>query len=186
MPHAKPGVAASSVIDVGCGDLCWLDRDLVNTYCYRGLDISPVVIERNKLAWSGVEFEVCNIVNESLAYSADLVVCFDVLIHQANYEDFVSALRNTLVAAKLGALISYQKAPHEPIALVHEENLDDSELDFERQFQEMRVTIGKVGSMAATYHGEIDKEILMISPGAFIKMIDSYRSQNVYMITNLR
>lgn len=179
-------LSATSVTDIGCGDLCWLDNDLINIYLYRGVDISPVVIDQNKAAWPGVEFEVCNIVSENLAHSADLVVCFDVLIHQENYEHFISALRNTLKAAKLGVLISYKKGPHEALALVDEENLDDADMILEHEFQKIRKQIGKVGGMAAAYYGEINKEILTICPGAIINKIDSYRSQNVYMITNLR
>jgi SAM-dependent methyltransferase len=178
-------LSAKSVIDIGCGDLCWLDKDLTNTCFYRGLDISPIVIEANKTAWPAVEFEVCDIVNEVLAYSADLVVCFDVLIHQANYNDFVSALKNALQAAKLGALISYKKNPNEAMDFI-DEKLDATQIHLENQFQEMRKKIGKISGMVATYHSDINKEILKLFPSAIIKNIDSYRSQNVYMITNLR
>jgi hypothetical protein len=40
--NALESLRATSIIDIGCGDLCWLDNDFVNRYAYTGLDISSV------------------------------------------------------------------------------------------------------------------------------------------------
>jgi hypothetical protein len=49
----------------------------------------------------------------------------------------------------------------------------------------MRKKIGKVTAMKAVYHGDIEKEIIKLFPEAKILKIDSYRSQNVFLITGV-
>lgn len=179
-------LSARSVLDIGCGDLCWLDRDIVNKYFYKGLDISPVVIEANKHSWPTVDFEVFDIVADSLCYSVDLVVSFDVLIHQTKLDNFLSALKNTLQAAKHGALISYKKSPEELSKLNSSEILDTSEIALENDFKILKNKIQKSNSMPAIWHGELSEFISSLYPDAITSKIDQYRSQNVYMVTNLK
>jgi SAM-dependent methyltransferase len=182
---AMEALTASSIIDVGCGDLCWLDIDFINRFLYIGLDISSVVIERNQKSLPNVKFAVHNIVEEKLPPSADLVVCFDVLIHQENYADFVNALKNILEAGRFGALISYKKSPSESIQPDNDRDMEGDGFLLEQQFESMRKKIGKVNAMKATYHGEIEKEIVKLFPKAQITKVDSYRSQNVFLVTGV-
>jgi len=178
-------LGADSIIDIGCGDLCWLEKDLVNRYAYTGLDISSVVIEKNKASWPNVKLVVHNIVDQGLLYSADLVVCFDVLIHQENYADFVNALNNTLNAARIGALISYKKSPAEDVEDGSDRDLEGDGGQLEQHFQSMRNKIGKVAGMKATYHGDISLEIQKLRPNAQVTKVDSYRAQNVFLVKGM-
>jgi hypothetical protein len=143
------------------------------------------VIGKNKASWPNLKFDVHNIVDQGLTYSADLVVCFDVLIHQENYADFVSALTNTLNAARIGALISYKKSPDEDVQEGHDRDLEGEGGELEQKFQSMRNQIGKISGMKATYHGDISPEIKRILPNAQVTKIDSYRAQNVFLVTDM-
>ena len=48
-----------SIADIGCGDLCWLDKNSLNYFkstIYSGFDISGVIIEKNNLAFPELNF----------------------------------------------------------------------------------------------------------------------------------
>ena len=113
------------VLDLGCGDLYWM-KDLDISY-YTGLDFSRVIIEKNqelKPAWI---FKVFDFSSEKVAEEADLVVCFDVLIHQPSFEKYNTVLNNALGAFKKTLLISgwrYAPKEHGPTVFFYETIFD--------------------------------------------------------------
>ncbi|WP_299160698.1 trans-aconitate 2-methyltransferase [Accumulibacter sp.] len=177
--------SATSVLDIGCGDLCWLNDDFFKRYTYTGLDISSIVIEKNRKLWPGANFFIHDIVAEPAEHRADLVVCFDVLIHQINYQEFRRSLSNTIAAAGVCALISYRKPASKAPSFFDGDGLDPAARVLEDQYQSMRKSIGKVLSMPATYHGEIDLEVSKLFPNSVTTKVDAYRHQYVYLVTGL-
>lgn len=68
----------SSIVDVGCGDFNF-GKHLTEIYpkaTYTGLDISEVIIKRNKEKYPNYNFQLKNGIPK-----ADLVLCIDVLFH---------------------------------------------------------------------------------------------------------
>lgn len=86
-----------SVLDVGCGDINMALQFMpffLNAQ-YLGIDISKVVIERHlskKLA--KLNFKI--IENSIFKYSSDIVICFDILFHIMDDNDY----RNMLISLK--------------------------------------------------------------------------------------
>jgi SAM-dependent methyltransferase len=101
----------SSVIDIGCGDLCWLDREIVQSCSYVGLDISAVAVERARAAYPSLGFAVYDVTAQRLEIEADLVISFDVLIHQTDPHQFCIALNNILASVCKFGLVSYMTPP---------------------------------------------------------------------------
>ncbi len=116
-----------SVLDVGCGDLFPIkDFTLKN---YIGIDLSHTIIMRNRLEkplWNFIKGNFLDLFQQK-KLSADLVLCFDVLIHQHNFQEYENFV-NFLVRAtnKIGLLSAFEYSPdikfkskitafHEPI-----------------------------------------------------------------------
>jgi SAM-dependent methyltransferase len=110
-----------SVLDIGCGDLATLGTLDVDRYV--GLDISDVIIERNKACRPEWQFICADLAGAYRPSSADLVLCFDVLIHQKTRQAYEAILSKALSATQRVALISGYSHPahgwkvffHEPI-----------------------------------------------------------------------
>jgi hypothetical protein len=86
---------AASILDVGCGDLASVAG--LSSATYVGIDISEEVVRANQVKRPDWVFLCGDFVqlSRSHALRADLVLCFDVLIHQhefAAYEAFVFRL----------------------------------------------------------------------------------------------
>jgi SAM-dependent methyltransferase len=96
-----------TLIDIGCGDLCWLDQEILERCSYTGLDISIAAVERAKVVYPTLRFEVYDVTLVPVALGADLVVSFDVLIHQIDLSVFRLSLSNILAAIGRVGLISY-------------------------------------------------------------------------------
>jgi hypothetical protein len=84
-----------SVLDIGCGDLASVaELPLAD---YTGIDIAETVIEANTVrrpSWKFLAGDFLKL-RDQHRFRADLVLCFDVLIHQhefATYEAFVRAI----------------------------------------------------------------------------------------------
>lgn len=70
-----------SIVDVGCGDFNF-GRNLMGFYpgvSYLGLDISEVIINRNKLRYPRYNFQLMEVGDDIPA--GELVLCMDVLFH---------------------------------------------------------------------------------------------------------
>lgn len=85
-----------TMIDAPCGDFRWASALHLETYLdrYRGLDIVPEIISRNKASWSTekISFEAADLV-KSAPPRADLILCRHLLIHLP-LEDCKRVLRN--------------------------------------------------------------------------------------------
>jgi len=97
LAHAVHEFKPDSILDVGCGDRAlWEPVTLPQGVRYIGIDVAEEQIERLRRQWP----DLCFVTGDFLAWSkdvpaADLVVCFDVLIHQHDrvaYTDFVERL----------------------------------------------------------------------------------------------
>jgi SAM-dependent methyltransferase len=112
----------TSVLDIGCGDLATLETLDIDHYV--GLDISDVIIERNRTFRPEWQFICADLTGAYQPSPADLVLCFDVLIHQKTRQAYEAVLSKALSAAQRVALISGYSHPahgskvffHEPIA----------------------------------------------------------------------
>jgi trans-aconitate methyltransferase len=80
------------VIDVGCGDLSlWRGREAKN---YTGIDISPLIIERNQKNRPDWNF-ICAPAEKKLEIpKAEIVQCLSVLFHIMDDQKYVEILKN--------------------------------------------------------------------------------------------
>jgi SAM-dependent methyltransferase len=105
--------APSSILDVGCGDI-EVSRGFEFTGTYTGIDLSPTIIERNRRlrpGWQFVQGDFLQLAHDG-RLRADLVICFDVLIHQHDpqiYRAFVDNL--VAAAAKSAVLTGFERLP---------------------------------------------------------------------------
>ncbi len=80
------------VVDVACGDLSfWEGRDCQK---YFGLDISPTIINHNRLKRPSWNFRVGNAERLFPDVSGRVVFCFDLLFHVMDNEVFEAILKN--------------------------------------------------------------------------------------------
>ncbi|MCP5366600.1 MAG: methyltransferase domain-containing protein [Hyphomicrobiales bacterium] len=94
----------TSILDLGCGDI-EIIRDL-EIGQYHGVDISDVVIDRNRTIRPDFNFE-CNAIRDiTFEGKADLVLCLDVLIHQKSREDYETVIKTAFKHVGKVALIS--------------------------------------------------------------------------------
>jgi hypothetical protein len=97
----------ATILDVGCGDMA-VGTSLPATG-YLGVDLSHVVIDRNRGAHPGRDFVSGNFTELALA-PADLVVCMDVLIHLESrdlYQAFVG--RIVQLTASCGVVTGFEE-----------------------------------------------------------------------------
>lgn len=179
-----------SILDIGCGDLCWLDDEIMKVCSYVGCDIAESIIERNasvQPAFSSSNFLVHDIVREPLTLTADLVVCFDVLIHQIELPNFRSALRNTLETVSKIGLISYLLPPSKrsssPPVIPSNESPRARELDAEFAKLIANAPRDVIPGMIA-YHGALPDLITDIRTDLLVGLVGKYRAQGVYEITH--
>jgi SAM-dependent methyltransferase len=178
-----------SIVDIGCGDLCWLDRDILEGRKYVGLDISTVAIERARAAYPFLQFAVFNVTAQPVGFESDLVVSFDVLIHQIDMRTFRSGLSNVLAAIGKIGLVSYMTPPMEdgslpPPATLDPTMADAAEIESERRFQAM-VTSGLTVDpprAATAFHGPLPAAVAALRPDLEISTAGRYRYQTVYAI----
>jgi SAM-dependent methyltransferase len=169
-----------SILDIGCGDLCWLREDLIEGVAYCGCDISDVIVERNRARFPQLDFLLHDVASAPLRHTAELIVCFDVLIHQIELEAFRRALRHVLAAVSHIGLISYltpggASAPVMPDAPA-EVLLEEAEL--------MRLLQDPGFPRAQTaFHGDLIQQIGRIAPDVGARAVGAYPAQTIYEVT---
>lgn len=91
----------ASILDVGCGDI-EVAQSLPFNGSYTGIDLSAVVIERNRAIrpdWQFIQGDFVAI-GRTAELQADLVLCLDVLIHQHDKETYRAFVRALLDASR--------------------------------------------------------------------------------------
>ena len=181
----------SSILDIGCGDLCWLRTDVLSPgdlgnvrYC--GLDISSVVVDENRERFPDLDFRRYDLVEEPLPSGFDLVLCFDVLIHQTTEEQFARALRNLLAGVRRHGLVSYGNPEKLDAEILPKLRTFDPgvEAEFRRSEKEARARAEILGCPTAN-HGPLSDWIEHISPNHRVRHVADYRYQSVYELGNV-
>lgn len=99
-----------NIIDVGCGDLeLTKEFDFKN---YLGLDISEESLKICKNKRPDWKFENLSITDDSVK-EADLVMCFDVLIHQSSLSDFKEMISSIVSKSQSRVIIGAYNTPPE-------------------------------------------------------------------------
>jgi 2-polyprenyl-3-methyl-5-hydroxy-6-metoxy-1,4-benzoquinol methylase len=123
-----------SVLDVGCGDgEATAGLPLPG---YIGLDLSPEAVNRARAGRPDGDFRVGTLADHAL--EADLTLCLDVLIHQADRASYRASVKALVASARRALIVSgYQDKPatrspmvhfHEPLSVTLAEFAPDSEL----------------------------------------------------------
>lgn len=119
-------VRPQSILDVGCGDIAVV-RGLTFAGTYTGIDVSPSIVERNRILrpdWKFIEGDFLELARSG-GVAADLVICFDVLIHQHDPDTYRKFARELVGLARKVALVngferSFKRGKQQPICAFHE------------------------------------------------------------------
>ncbi|MFI5294016.1 MAG: methyltransferase domain-containing protein [Thermodesulfovibrionales bacterium] len=109
----------NSILDIGCGDM---EVGLaLPAQGYAGLDISDVVVEKNRQSFLDRTFVCGNFLDLKVA-PADMVVCMDVLIHLNDYDYYKKFIAKIVaVTAEVGVIAGYERDPgYKGIVFFHE------------------------------------------------------------------
>ena len=178
----------ASVVDVGCGDMCWLRTDRLcaedlGGIRFIGLDISEVAVQTNRWDFPGLEFEKYDLSRDPLPRRVDLVLCFDVLIHQTSREQFTQCLNHLLDGIARHALVSY-KNPGQPRKAImpHLDEFDPAvEAEFRRSLAELQAK-EQYPKAKGAYFGELPRLISALSARHGVAHVGDYNFQSVYEI----
>lgn len=112
-----------SVLDVGFGDLQVLDVSVFPTYT--GVDVSDVAVAAARERYPQHTFLNANFAGRSEpdVPPADMVLCFDVLIHQFDRKDYQRMVRRLVARTRrVGIVSAYDNPPRKggPIIAFHE------------------------------------------------------------------
>lgn len=96
-----------TILDVGCGDHKVLSGVAMSAR-YHGIDISPIIIDENKRKYADKRFTCIDFshLDNVDAFKSDIVLCFEVLIHQHTFEAYRALLKNVVRAARVGGIVS--------------------------------------------------------------------------------
>jgi SAM-dependent methyltransferase len=181
----------NSIVDIGCGDLCWLDPDILKGRSYCGLDISTTAIERARAAYPSLQFAVYDAAAEPLHIEGDLVVCFDLFIHLLDIQSFHAALSNTLPAIRKFALFSYRTPPmtdgNFPPPAFLDPAAPETSIEAETRFQQMMTSSLPANFPRAdtAFHAPLPEAVTALRPDLEVSVAGRYRYQTVYAIRPL-
>ena len=119
LSHLLTVLNPTSVLDIGCGD-GEATRGLAMP-SYVGLDLSPEAARRAEQGRPTGEYHVGTLADYPL--TADLTLCLDVLIHQADVAAYTDLVQRLMRSAKTALLVSgYEKAlsTNSPMVYFHE------------------------------------------------------------------
>ena len=180
----------TSVVDVGCGDLCWLRTDRLSVrdlegIRYVGFDISEAAVDANRHSFPELEFELYDLGRDPLPMHADLVLCFDVLIHQTSREQLTACLTHLLDGIERHALVSY-KNPDRPreAAMPHlaaSDSAIETEMAFQRSFAELQERVQFPRATTANF-GALPCLISALSARHTVARVGDYDFQSVFEV----
>lgn len=179
----------STIIDIGCGDLCWFKDGILGDTDYVGVDISEAIIERNRSKFPDLKFKHHDLAEAPIELKADLVVSFDVLIHQCSFELFLRVLKNIISSTKRHALISYltpgeQMKVNDVIPKFIIENAPASVIEEEKEFLRFFNNLDPNIPRAATaIYGDLKQLIERIDRNVVVRPLLQYREHTIYEIT---
>jgi 2-polyprenyl-3-methyl-5-hydroxy-6-metoxy-1,4-benzoquinol methylase len=113
MKNIKP----ASILDVGCGDMEVI-APIIGDTNYTGVDISETITASNRSNFPEFNFESRDFSKEKnqIEEKFELIMCFDVLIHQhkkVDYENIIESLiRNTGRIGLVSGYLSYPRTPY--------------------------------------------------------------------------
>jgi SAM-dependent methyltransferase len=172
-----------SILDIGCGDLCWFQEDLIAEVAYCGCDISKVIVERNRARFPQLQFLLHDMASAALPQTADLIVCFDVLIHQIEHVAFQRTLRHVLASLSHVGLLSYL-TPGGLSAPVLPDTPADVLRDEEELLRFLKDSSFPRAQMAS--HGDLIQQIARLAPELSTKAVASYPAQTIYEVSGGR
>jgi len=168
-----------SILDIGCGDMYWMPADSLAGVAYTGVDISDLIVQQNRLRFPDAEFLLHDIAAAPLPRGADLVICFDVLIHQIDEAQFSAALRNILATIEDTALISYlTPAGHTQVVAG---DTPEAVMQEEQKLLEFLSAASFPRAQTAT-HGELAQLISRMRPNLDVTIAGSYPAQTIYAV----
>jgi SAM-dependent methyltransferase len=87
-----------SVLDLGCGDLCWMQHVLPGIYMYLGVDVVQDVIDKNRVVFDSEDVQfLCDDITRVHIPDFDLILCRDAICHMT-YEDAFRLINNVRVS----------------------------------------------------------------------------------------
>lgn len=126
-----------NIIDVGCGDLELMKNFQFENYT--GFDVSTESLKISKEKRPDWKFENKTIVSADVS-EVDLVMCFDVLIHQSRKEDFQEMVKSMVVKAKERLIIgAYNEPPTFSSKITHYYNGILEEIKKHNKFDEIGI-----------------------------------------------
>ena len=179
---------AASLADIGCGDLCWLDSEITSSVDYRGYDISEIILARNRSLHPAASF-ICHYIVQAPVQAADVVVCFDVLIHQNELSSFKAALANIGASATKLALVSYLTPPAQGSTAPAGPPPDAAPqwLEEEAIFQSsQRMLPASFPRGETSFFGALELQVLALFPHLKVREIGRHRMQSVYELTGFQ
>lgn len=178
-----------SIVDIGCGDLCWLDQKILKHCSYLGLDISTIAIDKARAAYPSLQFAAFDVTAQPVGFHSDLVVSFDVLIHQVDIQLFEAGLGNILAAIGKIGLVSYLTPPMKdgsfpPPATFDPTVAGAAEIESECRFQEMMAArlFSNLPMAATAFHEPLPAAVAALRPDLRVSTVGRYRHQTVYAI----
>jgi hypothetical protein len=177
-----------SIIDIGFDDLCWLDQEILNKCDYIGFDVSTVAVERARETYPSLRFVGHDMTMAPVDAKGDLVVSFDLLIHQIDAPLFRLALANTLAAIGKVGLISYRTpampdGSFPPPEILDRATADPAALESETGFRHMVETLRPDTPTAETaFHEPLPMAVAALRDELEVAVAGRYRYQTIYAI----
>jgi Methyltransferase domain len=113
--HTLERERSHSVLDVGCGDLASVVELPITDYT--GIDIAETVIKANaarRRSWKFFAGDFLKLYHRHY-FRADLVLCFDVLIHQHDFASYEAFVRAIVASCKGIGLVGAFQSPPRPL-----------------------------------------------------------------------
>ncbi|GAB1855744.1 hypothetical protein MHTCC0001_05780 [Flavobacteriaceae bacterium MHTCC 0001] len=146
------GYTNREIVDVGCGDLELMK--VMPFKNYLGLDVSNEAIKLAGQKRPDWKFKNTSITDETIE-EVDLVMCFDVLIHQSDKQVFENIVKSLVIKANKRIIIgAYNSLPSYDSTITHYHNAIFDEVNKYGKFDELAVvkTYRDVSVLVGTVH----------------------------------